>query len=107
MRRRISVLVLSAVAAAQPAAADDSLRCGTALVTVGMVTDEVVAKCGEPRSKSAEESPVKTRSRGGAAKTVGSTRIERWNYDRGYGQLPALLTFEHGKLKSIELLARR
>ncbi len=40
-------------------------------------------------------------------KTVAGGRIERWTYDRGYGQLPALLTFEHGKLKAIELLARR
>jgi len=47
------------------------------------------------------------RARTGAVNTVGSTRIERWTYDRGYGQLPALLTFEHGKLKSIELLAHR
>jgi len=107
MRRRIGILLSVAVTIAVPAAADDSLRCGTALVTLDMVMNEVLARCGEPQSKSAEDVPVKARARTGAVNTVGTTRIERWTYDRGYGQLPALLTFEHGKLKSIELLAHR
>jgi len=107
MRRRIGILFLVALAVADAAIADDSLRCGTALVTLDMVMDQVLAKCGEPQSKAAEDVPVKARARTGAVNTVGSTRIERWTYDRGYGQLPALLTFEHGKLKSIELLAHR
>lgn len=107
MRPRIGVLLPLALAAAPCARADDSLRCGSAIVTTGMVAAEVAAKCGEPSSKSTEETPVTTRSRRGTVKSVAGGRIERWTYDRGYGQLPALLTFEHGKLKSIELLARR
>jgi hypothetical protein len=107
MRRRIGILFSVAFTIAGAASADDSLRCGSVLVTLGMVTDQVLAKCGEPQSKSAEDVPVKARARTGAVNTVGATRIERWTYDRGYGQLPALLTFEHGKLKSIELLAHR
>ena len=107
MQRLIGSSFLVAVAVAGSAIADDSLRCGTALVTVNMVISQVLAKCGEPQSKSVEEVPVKARARTGAVNTVGTTRIERWTYDRGYGQLPALLTFEHGKLKSIELLARQ
>jgi uncharacterized protein DUF2845 len=107
MRRRIVILFAVAFTIAGAATADDSLRCGNTLVTLGMVADQVLAKCGEPQSKSTEEVPVKARARTGAVNTVGSTRIERWTYDRGYGQLPALLTFEHGKLKSIELLPHR
>jgi hypothetical protein len=107
MGRRIGILFAVALTIAGAANADDSLRCGSVLVTLGMVMDQVLAKCGEPQSKSTEEVPVKTRARTGAVNTVGATRTERWTYDRGYGQLPALLTFEHGKLKSIELLARR
>ena len=106
MRLRIGLYLFAATIAAA-ATADDSLRCGNTLVTLDMVMDQVRAKCGEPQSKSTEEVPVKARARTGAVNTVGSTRIERWTYDRGYGQLPALLTFEHGKLKSIELLAHR
>jgi hypothetical protein len=107
MRPGIGVLLPLALAAAPCVSADDSLRCGNAIVTTGMVEAEVAAKCGEPTSKSTEETPVTTRSRRGTVKTAAGGRIERWTYDRGYGQLPALLTFEHGKLKSIELLARR
>jgi hypothetical protein len=107
MRRGIGILFSVAFTIAGAATADDSLRCGNALVTLDMVMDQVLAKCGEPSSKSVEDVPVKARARTGAVNTVGTTRIERWTYDRGYGQLPALLTFEHGKLKAIELLARR
>ena len=107
MRLGIRVVLPLALAAPACVSADDTLRCGNAIVTTGMVADQVVAKCGEPSSKSTEETPVTTSSRSGTVKTVAGGRIERWTYDRGYGQLPALLTFEHGKLKSIELLARR
>jgi hypothetical protein len=107
MRPGIGVLLPIALAAAPRVLADDALRCGAAIVTTGMVADQVAARCGEPTSKSTEETPVTTRSRRGTVKTSAGGRIERWTYDRGYGQLPALLTFEHGKLKSIELLARR
>ena len=104
MLRRIGILLSVAFTVAGTAAADDSLRCGTVLVTLGMVEDQVLAKCGEPQRKSEEDVPVKARSRTGAVNTVGATRIVRWTYDRGYGQLPAVLTFEKGKLKSIERL---
>jgi hypothetical protein len=109
MRQVIDALLALALALATTlgVSADDSLRCGNAIVTTGMVAAEVAAKCGEPTSKSTEEVPVTTRSRRGTVKTAAGGRIERWTYDRGYGALPALLTFEHGKLKSIELLGRR
>jgi hypothetical protein len=106
MRRALCALLLLAPAAPR-AFADDVLRCGNAIATIGMVADQVVAKCGEPTSKSMEQTPVTTRSRHGTVKTAAGGRIERWTYDRGYGQLIALLTFEHGMLKSIELLPRR
>ena len=104
--RNVVATVLTLATAVQ-AWADDVLRCGTAIVDVGMVAAQVVARCGEPLTREVESAPVRARGAKGAVKTVGNTRVERWTYDRGYGQLPALLTFEHGKLKSIELLARR
>ena len=100
-------VVAIAVVLAAAAAADDVMRCGTAIVDVGMTMGQVVAKCGEPASKEVETTPVKRRTASGAVTTSGTTSIERWTYDRGYGQFPALLTFEQGKLRSIELLARR
>jgi hypothetical protein len=98
-----AALALSASAAF----ADDSLRCGNAIVDVGMVAAQVLDRCGQPKSKEVEDVPVRQRTKSGAVNTIGSTRVERWTYDRGYGQFPALLTFESGKLKSIELLTRR
>jgi hypothetical protein len=101
------VAIATVLAVWSRASADDVMRCGAAIVDLGMVESQVVAKCGEPQSKELDSAPVKRKSSRGGVNTVGSTRIERWTYDRGYGQFPALLTFEQGKLKSIELLARR
>jgi hypothetical protein len=50
--------------------------------------------------------PNRVRRANGNIATTGSSRIERWTYDRGYGQFPAVLTFEGGRLKSIQLLTR-
>jgi hypothetical protein len=107
MRARGVFAIASVLAAGLSASADDVMRCGAAIVDIGMVAAQVVAKCGEPQSREVDSAPVKRRGVTGAVNTTGSTRIERWTYDRGYGQFPALLTFEKGRLKSIELLARR
>jgi hypothetical protein len=109
MRSRI--LFVASVAAVTWAggsrAAEDMLRCGGLLVTVGMVAPQVLARCGEPQSKQVEDVPIHVRGRNGAVSSVGVTRVERWTYDRRDGTFPALLTFEEGKLKSLELITRR
>ena len=101
-------LALSAVLGglvAVSARADDSMRCAnSALITVGMVGSQITAKCGQPKDKNVTEVPQRARRAGGTSAVVGTIRVERWTYDRGYGQFPALLTFEDDKLKSIELL---
>jgi hypothetical protein len=94
------------LATACGAVADDVLRCKNGLATVGMIAAQVVAKCGEPRDKSVTEQPIRVRNANGTVATAGYTRIEHWTYDRGYGQFPAVFTFEDGKLKSIELVTR-
>ena len=40
----------------------------------------------------------------GAVRQTGTTHAERWIYARGQGQSDAMLTFEDGKLKRIELI---
>jgi hypothetical protein len=85
---------------------DDLMRCGSVLITIGMVAPQVVAKCGPPKDKSVTEAPKRVRRANGTTATFGTSRVERWTYDRGYGQFPAVLTFEEGKLKSIELQTR-
>jgi hypothetical protein len=106
---RIIVAVAVACVLGAPFAAlgADTMRCDRAIVRVGMIAGEVIAKCGDPKSTRVDEVPVRARNRNGAANVVGVTKIETWIYDRGYGQFPAELKFEEGKLKSIEYLTAR
>lgn len=84
----------------------DVMRCGASLIDVGMVATEVVAKCGEPKSKEIEDVEVRARTGSGGSAVIGTVRVERWVYDRGYGRFPARLTFEDGYLKKLEFLDR-
>jgi hypothetical protein len=87
-------------------AQDDVIRCKGGLVSPGMIADEVLAKCGEPKSRAVESVPIRVRRANGSSGIVGTTEVQRWTYDRGAGQFPALLTFEEGKLKTLELITR-
>jgi hypothetical protein len=90
------------------ARADDSTRCRSGrLVNVGMVAAEIVARCGEPKSRSGEDVPIRVRTAAGGTAVIGTTRVERWIYDRGQGQFDAVFTFEDDKLVDIELLTTR
>jgi hypothetical protein len=84
------------------------MRCGNGrLVNVGMVAAEVVARCGEPKTRSSEDLPVRTRLPNGAVVQTGTTRVERWTYERGQGEFDGLLRFEDDKLVEIEMLNER
>ena len=111
MRRMLPLhcAIAASVASFAPhASADDVVRCRNGrLVNVGMVSAEVVARCGEPRSRTAEEIPVRARLRSGAVIQTGTTKAERWIYERGQGQFDAQLTFEDDKLVRIDLLTER
>ena len=95
------------LAFASIADADDVIRCRGRIVGEGMTSSEVVALCGEPQSKEIEQIPIRARRANGSSQVIGVTEVERWTYDRGTGQLPALLTFEQGQLKRLEILMRR
>ena len=89
------------------ASADDTVRCRNGrLVNVGMTADEVSSRCGEPKSRTVEEIPVLARLPTGATRQTGTTQAERWIYGRGQGQMDALLTFEDGKLRRIDLITQ-
>jgi hypothetical protein len=104
---RSAMIAIGLLALCGAAEADDVIRCRGGLVRAGMIDSEVVAKCGEPASKAIESVPIRVRRANGSSGIIGTTQIERWTYDRGTGQFPALLTFEEGKLKSVELLTGR
>jgi len=104
-----AALAVASAGASFAAAADDVMRCRSGrLVNVGMSAAQVVGFCGEPKSRSIEEVPVRTFGPTGASiATQHVVRIERWTYDRGQGQFAAALTFEDGELKRIDLVTGR
>ena len=76
--------------------ARDTLRCGSKIITIGMMMDAVLKSCGEPHSRNTEEVPVRSGNR-----VTGSTKIHTWVYQRSGGK-PASLTFDQDKLVSIK-----
>jgi hypothetical protein len=94
----------------RPAVADDTVfRCGGESVSVGDSRYTVEKICGKP-SKS--ESVAKT-SKGkkqkepkGTTSKSSSGKLQKWYYDRGYGDFVYVLTFEKDTLKKIEKSGR-
>ena len=78
------------------AAADDTLRCGSKIVRIGMMMTEVKKYCGKPSSTSIEVQDVHAGPR-----VVGKTEIHTWRYNRASGQRTAVLEFDLEQLKSI------
>jgi Protein of unknown function (DUF2845) len=103
MRALYSVLTLALIAAAitGPAAADP-LRCGSVLVDVGAQASYVLAKCGEPTTKTTIAEAVQARNAGGHVSQTGATQTQVWRYNRGSTQLPAVVTIADGVVQSIE-----
>lgn len=82
-------------------AVDDSLRCGSKIVRVGMNMDEVRKACGKPSSSSIEEQDVRSGGR-----VVGKTELHIWRYNRGSGQNTAVLEFDQDKLRAINYVSK-
>lgn len=92
-RRAIGLLLCSVAVAAM--GADETFRCGSRLIEVGMTRAEVLEYCGEPTSKSVEVQDVRSGTR-----IVGTTEVQRWTYE-SY-QATRVLVFDQEKLRSIE-----
>jgi hypothetical protein len=108
MRSAPVVVAVAIAVLAGDANAQRTMRCGNGrLVNLGMVTAEVLARCGEPKARSSEEIPVRARLPNGTAVQTGTTHVERWTYERGQGEFDGLLRFEDDKLVEIELLSQR
>jgi hypothetical protein len=101
-------LVALAATMAYGAYAADVIRCRNGrLVNVGMVDAEVIARCGDPKSRTSQDVPIRAQGAGGGAVVVATTRLERWIYERGQGEFDAVFSFEDGKLVRIDLLNTR
>ena len=90
-----ALLVLSAIAAAGSAVADDTWRCGSKLVEIGMTRTEVLEYCGTPTEQAEEVIPVRNNSQVGA-----KTTKYLWTY-KSYSAT-RVLVFDQDKLVSIQ-----
>jgi hypothetical protein len=100
MKRAIVVLMAGLVMAA-PLSAQETLRCGSKIVRVGMTSDEVKKYCGNPSSTKVEEHDVRSGNR-----VVGKTQMNIWTYNRASGQNAAVLEFDVDKLMSIKFVRK-
>jgi hypothetical protein len=92
--RWIVSLLLWAALAPRAARADEVLRCGQRLVSVGVTKAEVVDKCGEPRSR---DDYTETGPRGR------SRAVSLWTYVLGQKDFVRTLVFENGYLRRVEV----
>lgn len=106
MIARLAVLALL-VAYSGTADAYGSLRCKGKIIRPGAPMAQVLALCGEPRSRIVEEVPVRSRTVTGFSKLIGVSVSERWEYDRGWGKFPVVLTFRDGELRRMDYLRYR
>lgn len=93
----------------------DSFRCGTQLVSIGDSKYEVLRRCGEPTWVEVREEERVSRDTYNPYLFDGETRryraplltkekviIEEWTYNLGSNHFIRYLTFENGRLVSIE-----
>ncbi|MEW6271049.1 MAG: DUF2845 domain-containing protein [Thermodesulfobacteriota bacterium] len=94
--RRLAWLVATALLLS-PDVAPAGLICGRTVVLPGASKREVLAKCGQPsRRQSLDGRPLRGRGRkGGGGREI-------WVYDLGSRQLVRYLTFDRGRLRSID-----
>ncbi len=95
---RLIVLVSVAFFSLTTSADASGMRCKGKLVSEGDSTTEVLLKCGEPLTRE--------------TLSVGETDsahelVERWVYSKGAGSFLRLLTFQAGKLISVESADRQ
>lgn len=105
-RPSLTLALLATLAASQALAQDDTFRCGGKIINTGMTMVDVQAKCGEPTLRNVEEVPQHVRRANGSTYVSGTVTVEVWTYDRGSSSFPAVLRFEGGKVKSVEIVRR-
>ncbi len=76
MTRLQAVLVAALLTGlAGPTDADETARCGSKIIEVGMSQSDVLEHCGEPTAREVEQQAVHQGNR-----VVGTTPFERWTY---------------------------
>ncbi|MBL8271756.1 DUF2845 domain-containing protein [Steroidobacter sp.] len=92
---------LMALAAVNVAGAD-SMRCGKWVVSEATPVDELLTKCGEPRSRDVSKDDVwATNVNGMRVKTGAVTTTERWIFQASSSALPMQVVIVDGKIVSL------
>ena len=93
----------------------DSMRCGKRVISTGATKAKVLVTCGEPILREVVEERGSAQTDGGIqrfgsrdspfsfSRTFTITTVEQWTYNLGSNQFLRILSFEGGKLVSIEL----
>lgn len=95
------LVFLALVFLSQSVRADESMRCGSSLVSSKATVAELLAKCGEPNKKEVRIEDVRRKGLYGYFK-VGETTIETWTYQRSNRVLPRVVTIVDGDILRIE-----
>jgi hypothetical protein len=83
--------------------ADETFRCGKWIASSSMTVGELIAKCGEPDSRTRETRDVRVRNRNnGLMIRSGETTVETWTFDRGTTAPPMVVTIVDGRIKTLE-----
>ncbi|HEY0941547.1 MAG TPA: DUF2845 domain-containing protein [Steroidobacter sp.] len=78
------------------------MRCGKWVVNESVTVDELVSKCGQPRSKDiTKEDVYMTNVNGMRVKTDRVTITERWIYQPSPRSLPMVVVIVDGKIVSL------
>lgn len=96
------LLALFLLVLAWPALAGDTMRCGTRLIDNDSSQSRILEYCGEPLSKRSGIRKIYLRDRRGHVYGERVIETEEWVYDRGATQFRAILSFENGRLTSIQ-----
>jgi hypothetical protein len=91
---RVTLVLVSALVA-HASSADETIRCGSKIITTGMTRAEVQQYCGKPASEAVENVDVRSGKR-----VVGKTKVYHWTYE--IAGTTKVLVFDQDTLKSIE-----
>ena len=98
---RYGLVCIAALAAPEVAGAD-SMRCGKWVVSESATVDELISKCGQPKSRDVTRDDVyMTNANGMRVKTGDVTVTERWIYQASPSALPMAVLVVDGKIVSL------
>jgi hypothetical protein len=100
MKKFPAFIVMSCVAVTVQA---DNFRCGKWVVNEKLSVPELLARCGEPHSRTERTEELYGRNvAGGTYKTGAVSVIETWIYDRGTTAAPMVVVIVDGTIESIK-----